>query len=262
MQDDTGRAFTEIYDNAESLLSAVEEIERVALVQRSDDAPLRVRLLTPHGSNSNSTYDYAITPLHAFRGDEAYVTVSYAWAHSQSTSDLQIPSYRIWDLSEPSEPPRSPRCPSIIFHRAAQYARAKDFEYIWIDQECIYQNDEADRERHLQVMHRIYSASAVTIAALSVHLPNSRVLEKFVSWALNDKGPRESLPILPAGVLADWLSTMTSGKWFTRTWAYVVLRDLDAAALLTAFRPLQHARKTLFAPIRIPHSSVSKHHLI
>jgi hypothetical protein len=61
-------------------------------------------------------------------------------------------------------------------------------------------------------MHRIYSASAVTIAALSVHLPISRVLEEFVSWALNDKEPRESLPILPAGVLADWLSTMTSDK--------------------------------------------------
>jgi hypothetical protein len=218
MQNDTGRAFSEIYDSTESFLAAIEEIEQVALIQRFDDAPLRVRLLTPYESKDSSTFDYAITTLDTFRGDEIYVTVSYAWAHSQSTTGLQIPSYRIWDLSQPSEPPRPPRCPSVIFHRAAQYARTKGYAYLWIDQEYIYQRDEADRERHLQVMHRIYSASAVTIAALSVHMPDALVLEEFIGWALNEREPRETTRTLPTGTLADWLLAMTSDAWFTRTW--------------------------------------------
>ncbi|KAH6843754.1 hypothetical protein B0T12DRAFT_421015 [Alternaria alternata] len=38
--------------------------------------------------------------------------------------------------------------------------------HIWIDQECKHQDDPLDVERHLQVMHRIYSNSKVTIAVL------------------------------------------------------------------------------------------------
>jgi hypothetical protein len=218
MQNDTGRKFTEIHGNAETSLAAIEGIEKAALIRRSDNVPLRVRLLTPYENNTDSTRDYAITPLDAFRGDESYVTVSYAWAHSQSTSGLQIPLYRIRDLSKPSEPPRPPRCPSIIFHRAAQYALTKGYAYLWIDQECIYQQDKMDRERHLQVMHRIYSASAVTIAALSVSIPTSIVLDEVVTWALNDEELCDTPRTLPTGVLADWLLTMTSDRWFTRTW--------------------------------------------
>ena len=47
MQNDTGRTFKETYGDAETLLKAIKEIKRLALVQRFDDAPLRVRLLTP-----------------------------------------------------------------------------------------------------------------------------------------------------------------------------------------------------------------------
>jgi hypothetical protein len=198
-------------------LSAIEGIEGVALTERFDDAPLRLRLLTPCRSGS-SNQDFTITPIDVFRGNEAYVAVSYAWAHEQSTQSLDIPAYRIWDSTQPSGQSRLPRCPPVVFHRAVRYAQAKRIPYIWIDQECIHQKDNADRERHLQLMHRIYRASAVTIAVLSTHMPNATVFQDFVEWAVvNEEAQREPRG-LPQGTLVDWLLAMTNDKWFTRTW--------------------------------------------
>jgi hypothetical protein len=217
MQNDTGRTFAEIYGSAEALLAAIEEIERVALKERFDDAPLRMRLLTPYGDNS-STNEFAITPIESFQGNESYIAVSYAWAHEQSSDGLQIPNYLIRDLSKPDEPPRPPRCPPTVFHRAMRYAKAKGYSYVWIDQECIYQYNDEDREQHLQLMHRIYRASAVTIAVLSVPMVDPAVFEQFAAWSVVDEQLRAEPRALPTGVLADWLMTMTSDKWFTRAW--------------------------------------------
>lgn len=217
MQNDTGLPFTEIYGSAEPFLTAIEEIEQVALTQRSDDAPLQIRLLTPYGNNK-STSDFAITPIASFRGDEEYVAVSYAWAHEESTAAVQVPDYRIWDLARPNEPPRTPKCPPTVFHRAIRYAQAKGILYVWIDQECIYQNDDADREQHLQAMHRIYRAGAVTIAILSVPMRDIPTLEEFLDWVRRGKEPTGEQQTLATGRLADWLLSMTRDKWFTRAW--------------------------------------------
>lgn len=176
MRNDTGHLFTEIYDSADALLSALEDIEKVALTKRSDDAPLHVRLLTPSG---NAGRDFSITPIESFCGDEAYVAISYTWAYEQSIERLEIPDYHIWDATQPNRDPRPPQCPPIVLHQAVRYAQAKGYSYIWIDQECIHQDDDADRERHLQLMHRIYRASAVTIAVLSTYMPDLAVFEDF-----------------------------------------------------------------------------------
>lgn len=100
-----------------------------------------------------------------------------------------------------------------------RYAQARGFAYVWIDQECIYQHDDEDREQHLQVMHRIYNASAVTIAVLSVPMRDPATLEEFVVWVNEGKElSRQQQQELPTGILADWLFTMTNDKWFTRAW--------------------------------------------
>jgi hypothetical protein len=216
MRNDSNFTFTELYDSADALLLAVENIEKIALTNRSDETPLHVRLLTPFGDTGQ---DFTITPIESFRGDEAYLAVSYAWAHEHSTESLDLPDYRIWDFCPSGIRSRSPRCPPIIFHRAVRYAQAKGYSDIWIDQECVHQDDDTDREQHLQLMHRIYRASSVTIAMLSTYIPTLEVFEEFVVWALeNDNAVKQESRALPQGMLADWLMTMTRDRWFTRTW--------------------------------------------
>jgi hypothetical protein len=231
MQDDTDRTFEEIHGSPEKLLSAIEEIERVALIERSDDAPMRLRFIIPY-SSGNPECDFAITPIDAFQGDESYVAVSYTWAHDQSIEGLEIPAYRIRDMAEPNSPPRSLRCAPIVFHRAVRYARAKGYEYVWIDQECIHQEDSADVERHLQIMHRIYRASKVTIGVLSCVLPQSPFAEEFALWNAASVTHRR-LP--PSDDLADWLVDLSHDKWFTRTWT---MQEQNSAHKLVYLIPM------------------------
>ncbi|KAB2100148.1 hypothetical protein AG0111_0g11451 [Alternaria gaisen] len=166
MQKDTDLNIRETHGIEDAFLAAFEEIDCVALIERPFHIPIRLRFITP-SPDSKTGHDYVITDASTHRTGSIYVAVSYTWLHEQSLNGQEIPDYRVKDLSKAGTVPRPPRCPPIVFHRAIQYAHAQGYTYVWIDQECIHQDDPIDVERHLQVMHRIYSNSKVTIAVLA-----------------------------------------------------------------------------------------------
>lgn len=171
----------------------IQEIEQTALVEVADDEPLKIRLLTPRhvdGEYLDSGPDFELLPAHEIELGEDYVTVSYTWAHSESTNGVEIPDYRIWDTSTGNATGRPLRCPPIVFHRAMRYAQARNCPFLWIDQECIDQDDEADIERHLQIMHYIYSRSRWTVAVLSTILRDTSMIdatEEFLGWVVRSR---------------------------------------------------------------------------
>ncbi|KAB2100147.1 hypothetical protein AG0111_0g11450 [Alternaria gaisen] len=173
MQDDRTLTFREIHGSSEALLAAVEEVERTALIESNDTSPFCFRLLEfyPRGG---SEYDFILTPTHDYERSALsnYLTVSYVWAHEQPLDGTQIPAYRIWDGTDLHKPPRPLRSPSIVFHRVVQFARSQNIRRIWLDQECINQEDPTDIERHLQDMNRIYQFSRLTVAVLSKAVEN------------------------------------------------------------------------------------------
>jgi len=219
MQDDRRLTFQEIHGNKEALLSAVEDIERIALVESYEIGPLRLRFLEPY-PQGGSKFDYILTPAREIRLADLngynYITVSYVWTHSQRTEGAPIADYRIWDGNNLEYPPRFLRCPSIVFHRVVQYAKTEKLERIWIDQECIDQDDHNDVEKHLQDMHRIYRFSRITVAVLSkvsddwIRLPNCfrevGQVETF-SQTLHESFTTEAA-----------LQEMVKDPWFSRSW--------------------------------------------
>ena len=54
-----------------------------------------------------------------------------------------------------------------MFQRAFAFARKHQVRHVWIDQECIDQEDPADIERHLNLMGRLYRESRYTVGVLS-----------------------------------------------------------------------------------------------
>jgi len=210
MQDDRALTFRQIHGNKESLLSAVEDVERIALVESYELGPLCLRFLEPH-PQSQSEFDYVLTPAREIRIADSnsydYITVSYVWNHPQPIERIKIPIYRVWDGTDLEQPPRLLKCPGIVFHRAVQFTKEEKLERIWIDQECIDQNDSNDVEKHLQDMHRIYRFSRITVAVLStvsnrwMHLPS-----RF-----------DSVETL-SQTAGEMLQAMVDDTWFTRSW--------------------------------------------
>jgi hypothetical protein len=113
--------------------------------------------------------------------------------------------------------------------------------YIWIDQECIHQDDHEDVEWHLQVMHRIYKNSKVTIVILSV-----APISISIAWDLRTLlkiGDTTSLSQVYRQKYQDsdlpkWLeSSVLSDAWFCRTWTFQEKLCSSSVKLLISVYP-------------------------
>ncbi|OAG13273.1 hypothetical protein CC77DRAFT_675279 [Alternaria alternata] len=198
MQRDDRVPLKEIYDTPEALHERVERIIDLALYEESYDSPLRLRFVTPVSREqwlANDNYnEYRLTTPDEHQHDMDYVTVSYCWKHTPSLQGLPpISQYRISKSSEdtPCEP--SPiSCPRLVFHRAMLFARSRECQFVWIDQECIDQASSVDIQLHLKVMHHIYEESKWTVAVLSVAITDHSLLECFVTYLYFEEAEREA----------------------------------------------------------------------
>ncbi|KAH7082715.1 heterokaryon incompatibility protein-domain-containing protein [Paraphoma chrysanthemicola] len=245
MQRDTHLTFGEIYGTREAMLEDIEKVIDIALYERDDGVPLQLRFITPlHLTDDwytdESYCDYRITRPEEHTPDLQYVTVSYCWKHSQSLEGLpELPEYRIHGAFNSSNLPgraRRLRCPEIVFHRAVQFAKHVGCAYIWIDQECIDQDDSLDIEGHLQVMHRVYSESCWTAAVLSLNAPDQHKLDALKHWVElgldNSQDETDAAHILLAlHTLEEW----SLDPWFWRTWAFQEKNCARSLYLLMAF---------------------------
>ncbi|KAF7672944.1 hypothetical protein GT037_008895 [Alternaria burnsii] len=252
MERDSHRTFREIHGSKENLVSSVKDILEKALVEVvEDDAPLNLRFITPYQITTGwptdeNCSDYALTLPGELPPGQEYISVSYTWAHSQEIdASKPISDYRIKDRATPDAPFRSINCPTMIFHRAWCFARAHKIPYIWIDQECIYQGNAEDKQRHLQIMDKIYKRSKWTVAVLSTELPDTML--SALALILQYSHQRLSCPNFgdwPGGIdirplydefkknAVKILSSLYSDRWFTRAWTFQERRCASACVLL------------------------------
>jgi hypothetical protein len=159
MQHDTGLPFDEIESNAEAMYENIEKIIDLALVKMENDEQLRLRFITLLDLESwiaNANYaNSRLTLPEEHVSDMDYISVSYCWAQEQSADgQTPTPDYFLmspWKLSI--------SCPPLVFYRSMQFVRRRRCPYLWINQDCINQNDVGDIEKHLQIMQRVYSES-------------------------------------------------------------------------------------------------------
>lgn len=94
-----------------------------------------------------------------------FVAVSYCWRQPEQVQTKN------WDASgyciQTSGGIRQNRAPANVLDRVIAYATLRGFKAIWIDQECIQQDDPEDKEFHIQGMDAIYSAARHVAAVLN-----------------------------------------------------------------------------------------------
>jgi hypothetical protein len=94
---------------------------------------------------------------------------------------------------------------------------------VWIDQECIDQNDSVDVENHLQRMHEIYQRSRYTVVVLSTMFKHPRFIDGLFPFRKQARSIFEYLTEEPPEYWEDALLAiryLTSDSWFTRTWCF------------------------------------------
>jgi hypothetical protein len=255
-----------------ALHESVEKIIDLALYEVPNDEPIRLRFITPVSPDewlADDNYnDYRLTTPEEHEHGMIYITVSYCWQHTQSSDGLSsIPRYCISGSSkELHNESRPVRCPELVFHRAMIFAKSRQCQFVWIDQECIDQTDAADIQAHLKVMHRVYEESTWTFAPLSNTITNTSSVDSLMIYLHHDQfkhgratlvTPKEDYLIRRRQRLKDEyfatfgdcirnaamiLYTIREDNWFTRSWTFQEKRCANALFLAI---PVQSKGETL-----------------
>jgi hypothetical protein len=262
MQRDTHIKLGEVHNSLDALRRSIEDILDTALVEVPKEEPFKLRFITPSipvedWLEDERCADYELTSPAAHEPDMAYITVSYCWQHEQSIEGLPpMPNYRLRDWSKSEGASRLIRCPSLVFHRAMMYARQQHCPRVWIDQECIDQDNSVDVEKHLQIMHLVYDKSRWTVAILSRTLQH--VVASFPRISHHTKFEQTETPRVEpifrfrhseqdsaleseqkfSGLVEfiRFLQEIAKDRWFTRTW---VVQERYCAQRLHLLLPLE-----------------------
>ncbi|TGO39431.1 hypothetical protein BHYA_0054g00270 [Botrytis hyacinthi] len=137
---------------------------------------------------------------------EPYVAISYCWGQynaQEKRLQIEVPSRSRIGTTEM----RETRASSEVLRRALDFAASKGLRRIWIDQECIHQDDPEDKGRAIHNMHLVYCQAKYTLVLLGEHIQSSadiRSLSQLIT------GTKNEFNDLKVRILED--------KWFTRAW--------------------------------------------
>lgn len=151
-----------------------------------------------------------------------YVAISYRWASDAHGTSPSQPDHEEIFVTNSVQGTRPSRAPARILRRAINYAIAHEVPYIWIDQECINQEDPADQEPGIQAMDIVYRRAGHTIALLETWISSQRALDSLSHACWQDEGSHfnSDYDDQQAAVLMQIFSNIAKDPWFTRAWTY------------------------------------------
>ncbi|KAK0619669.1 heterokaryon incompatibility protein-domain-containing protein [Immersiella caudata] len=170
-----------------------------------------------------------------------FVAVSYCWSSqppaSDSDGDVDAGPYMV---VEEDGSVREARASKHTIDRAVAFAAQNGYRMIWIDQECIPQDDPAEKEVGIQAMDIVYLSAHITIGLFETTLEQRHMDALFgtttarhVAEALS-LVPRGKLPaarrqpqVLEFGNVAETLELVVGDRWNTRAW---ILQEAFASA--------------------------------
>lgn len=142
-----------------------------------------------------------------------YIAVSYCWEHHLEESSKSEEEYIVRTVTGD----RPNKAPNMIISRAISYALdSPPMNLIWIDQECIDQNDRLDKEYGIQSMDQVYHRAMMSLGLLNVIISTQSEMDAVAK--LMDKRPFDTEEDVLAAVRL--LYRFSQDRWFSRAWIF------------------------------------------
>ena len=147
-----------------------------------------------------------------------YVAVSYCWKSQKEDKD-ENKSFRIQTLDDFHDG----TAPRDIVMRAIKFAAHRKARFIWIDQECIRQNDREDKELGIQSMDLVYSRASFPLALMDTVFDSvkhilaiKQAIARFQIYLQQLHQP----PVSESEILnvASAIQLLGQDRWLTRAW--------------------------------------------
>lgn len=171
-------------------------------------------------SFTTNVYKLVRTEPKDFPDCKHYIAVSYCW-HSLGNAAYFGPPYFV--TCGPVL--RSAVCPATLLERVIAYAAKEDMRLIWIDQECIDQEDEDDKESGIQAMDIVYEQAACSLAVLQACIMEQRHLDALTIVRIDPTG--ETMSDAELRDLLEAFIIVIADPWFDRAWT---LQESTSAA--------------------------------
>ena len=149
-----------------------------------------------------------------------YLAVSYCCSSSATANYNGLP-YSVRRKGIVGDP----ACPPDLLRRVINFARECGLDYLWIDQECIEQDDPEDKDVGIQAMDLVYQMAEQSVAVLEVQIYEQRHLNALGLLQVCDG--EEDLTPTDLQDLIEALEIVLGDRWFERTWC---LQESTSAA--------------------------------
>lgn len=155
---------------------------------------------------------FRLTEPGELKGCDHYIAVSYCWRQPKNV----VPDrpYTVYTkVNADTRESRPNKAPKAIIDRAVAFASFYGIRFIWIDQECIDQDDRLDQEVGIQSMDLVYQRSAAPIGILQTCL-ESQLQFDILGYLEKD----EELEYEQVEEAIQLLELVSHDPWFTRAW--------------------------------------------
>ncbi|KAI1409746.1 hypothetical protein F5Y13DRAFT_169379 [Hypoxylon sp. FL1857] len=234
---DTSLSLSQIRDrNNSSIISSVLDIRRHAITRENwlksleclyladhNEGPTEKRRRVSNGSvaagSSVLLKRRYLDPVSGPDSERDYIAVSYTWEPSKEEEEAGeageeaagrffIEPRRTGESALPSD------VRDVVWRRVLNYADHVDCENIWIDRECIDQEDEAEKGAMIQSMHLVYSLCRWPIALLTRAIDTVEELDLLTNLMCGEVSAEDEPAVL------NLLNDITSNLWWTRAWTF------------------------------------------
>ena len=164
-----------------------------------------------------------------------YFAISYCWPKDEMGNPRKhVPTYRVRTRDRHGKLiERKNRAPDQVIDRAVQFARKRGLRMIWLDQECLPQDNSEEQELGIQAMDMVYQRAYCSLGLFESVLHHQSYLNAIASvldWGMNDgrlltKPPGLSRQAV-ARDLVSFLELLGNDQWNTRAW---ILQESFAA---------------------------------
>lgn len=154
-----------------------------------------------------------------------FIAVSYCWtSQGDSKSQLDEEQYLVREEDGTVRPIRAQRS---TIDRVVSFARENGFRMIWIDQECIEQDNPDEKELAIQAMDHVYLRAQTSIGLFHAQLQQRHldclfaVSENLIKTSSRQRRGRRaflSRRAIHRKTIWDAISMIVNDKWNTRAW--------------------------------------------
>ncbi|KAB8241765.1 heterokaryon incompatibility protein-domain-containing protein [Aspergillus flavus] len=159
--------------------------------------------------------------VNAYDLSQKYIAVSYTWKpapNQPSSHDAYLVQSREGSCANPNRV-RDQVLDRVIAYANYHEAMGTSVRGFWIDQECIDQDNAAEKQRAVQSIEYVYSYSAFPVALLSVRIESEDQLKNLV-YILRRSDPPRNEKRDRVRVILSLLDYITSDPWWERGWTF------------------------------------------